>query len=167
MRASFPSVRVMVAGTLAASYTALTVALGDLSYGVINVRVADALLGVIPILGIPAVIGLFIGNIVSNVASPYGALDLLSPFAFLPGMLLVYKLRNGPVWVGYVVMWLVGATWVSWFLSTVIGLPFIAVAITVYPGIFLGDVVLPLMLLKALKSVLPKRFWLVSGNGGS
>ena len=47
----------------AALYAALVVILGGLSYGPIQVRVADSMLGAVPLLGIPGVLGAYTRSI--------------------------------------------------------------------------------------------------------
>ncbi len=66
------------AGVIAALYVALTYLAGlmNLAYGPVQFRFSEALT-VLPFLFPEAVPGLFIGCVVSNLLSPYGALDLV------------------------------------------------------------------------------------------
>ncbi len=66
------------AGVIAALYVALTYLAGlmNLAYGPVQFRFSEALT-VLPFLFPEAVPGLFVGCIVSNLLSPYGALDLV------------------------------------------------------------------------------------------
>ncbi len=52
------SKKIAVIAIYAALYAALVVALGPFSYGPLQIRVADALLAVIPLLGIAGVLGI-------------------------------------------------------------------------------------------------------------
>jgi len=64
------------AAVIASVYAVLTIALSPISYGPVQVRVADAL-GLLPyLLGFSAVIGLTVGCIVANAISPYGIWDM-------------------------------------------------------------------------------------------
>ena len=62
------------AAVIAAVYTALTLLLMPLSYGVMQIRVSEALT-ILPALTPAAIPGLFIGCLISNMIGPYGILD--------------------------------------------------------------------------------------------
>ncbi len=65
------------AAVIAAIYMGLTIVLGPLSYGEIQVRISDAML-ILPFLpgfGMDAVIGLTIGGFLGNLASLFGYID--------------------------------------------------------------------------------------------
>ena len=66
------------AGVIAALYVVLTYLAGlmNLAYGPVQFRFSEALT-VLPFLFPEAVPGLFVGCVVSNLLSPYGALDLV------------------------------------------------------------------------------------------
>ena len=66
------------AAVIAALYVALTYLAGlmNLAYGPVQFRFSEALTG-LPFLFPEAIPGLFVGCIVSNLLSPYGALDLV------------------------------------------------------------------------------------------
>ena len=66
------------AAVIAALYVALTYGAGlaNLAYGAVQFRFSEALT-VLPFLFPEAVPGLFVGCVVSNLLSPYGALDLV------------------------------------------------------------------------------------------
>ena len=84
------------AALIAALYTALTYLAGlmNLAYGTVQFRFSEALT-VLPFLVPEAVPGLFVGCIVSNLLSPYGALDLVvGSFATLFAALWTSKCRR-------------------------------------------------------------------------
>jgi uncharacterized membrane protein len=64
------------AAVIGAAYAALTLALAPLSYGVMQLRVSEALT-VLPYFTPAAIPGLFVGCIVANVISPYGIIDMV------------------------------------------------------------------------------------------
>lgn len=82
---------------IAAVYSALTIALGPLAYGEIQVRISDAML-ILPFLpgfGWDAVIGLTIGGFLGNLASPWGYIDwVFGPIANFIASLGVYTARK-------------------------------------------------------------------------
>lgn len=71
----------------AALYAALVVVLGPLSYGPIQIRIADSLLGAVPLLGLAGVLGHTLGVFVSNIFSPLGLIDLLNT---IPSFVMSY-----------------------------------------------------------------------------
>ena len=67
----------------AALYAVLVNVIPGLSFGVLNLRMADALLGAVPLLGIAGVLGHTLGVFVGNLPSPFGVIDLLNRFHHL------------------------------------------------------------------------------------
>jgi len=63
-------------GMIAALYASITVALAPISYGPVQFRVAEAL-ALLPFYIRVAIPSLFVGNIIANAFSPYGALDMV------------------------------------------------------------------------------------------
>lgn len=82
------------AAVIAAVYAVLTLALAPFSYGVMQVRVSEALT-ILPMFTPAAVPGLFIGCLLANMIGPYGILDMVSgSIATLLAAVVSYKLRN-------------------------------------------------------------------------
>lgn len=87
------------AAVIAAVYTALTLLLMPLSYGVMQIRVSEALT-ILPALTPAAIPGLFIGCLISNMIGPYGILDMvLGGTATLIAAIASYRLRSRPLLV--------------------------------------------------------------------
>lgn len=87
------------AAVIAAVYTALTLLLMPLSYGVMQIRVSEALT-ILPALTPAAIPGLFIGCLISNMIGPYGILDMvLGGAATLIAAIASYRLRSKPLLV--------------------------------------------------------------------
>lgn len=76
------------AGTIAAIYVALTVALAPISYGIYQVRVAEAL-AVLPFFYPPAIIALTVGCFIANIFGGQGLQDIIfgSSFTLLAGLM--------------------------------------------------------------------------------
>ena len=84
---------------IAAIYAALTLALAPLSYGVMQVRVAEALT-VLPFFTPAAVPGLFVGCFLANLLGPYGLADIVGgSLTTLIAAICSYKLREKPLLV--------------------------------------------------------------------
>ncbi len=85
---------------IAAIYTALSVALAPISYGMLQIRVSEAL-ALLPIFAPQAIIGVVLGCFLTNLigvftgANILGVLDVFfGTFATLCAAILTYKLRN-------------------------------------------------------------------------
>ncbi len=150
---------VATAAIYAALYAALTVALGQIGYGGVNFRVSNALLGLIPLIGWPAVIGQALGVLLANAASPY-SLDTLNVVPSFVFAFVIWKLRKVSVILGLALYSV--ALGVS--VSLVIGYPNLGLALTLLPyvtaGIFLATTVLGYILYRAVErtGVLQRRY---------
>ncbi|WP_130861992.1 QueT transporter family protein [Bacilliculturomica massiliensis] len=84
---------------IAALYAALTLALAPFSYGVMQVRISEALT-VLPFFTPAAVPGLFVGCLLANIIGPYGLADVIGgSLTTLIAAFLSYKLRGRPLLV--------------------------------------------------------------------
>lgn len=82
------------AAVIAAVYATLTLILMPLSYGVMQIRVSEALT-ILPFFTPAAIPGLFIGCLVSNMVGPYGILDMvIGSSATLIAAFFSYLLRK-------------------------------------------------------------------------
>lgn len=85
--------RLAKAMVVAAVYTALTIVLAPISYGIIQFRVSDSMLALafVRSLGVEAVVGLTIGGFLSNLPSPWGFWDwVFGPVANFLASLALY-----------------------------------------------------------------------------
>jgi len=106
---------------IAAVYAVLTLVLAPLSYGMMQVRVSEALC-VLPMFTPAAVPGLFIGCFVANMLGPNGVVDVLTgSAATLIAAIMSYKLRDKPKLVPLPPV-IANAVIVGWTLSVVYGL---------------------------------------------
>jgi uncharacterized membrane protein len=71
------TMRVSFAAILGALYTVLVIFLAPISFGVYQVRLADALLPLSMIFGVPSAIGFSLGCVVSNVYGGLGVVDIV------------------------------------------------------------------------------------------
>lgn len=79
---------------IGAVYTAITLLLMPISYGVMQIRIAEALT-ILPALTPAAIPGLFIGCFISNMVGPNGMIDMvLGSGATLIAAIASYKLRD-------------------------------------------------------------------------
>ncbi len=87
------------AAIIAAIYAALTIALMPISYGVMQIRVSEALT-VLPFFTPAAIPGLFVGCLIANIIGPNGLMDIiLGSGATLIAAVGSYYLRKRPAFV--------------------------------------------------------------------
>ena len=94
MRVKFNTRFWMQGGIIAAVYAVITMLLAPISYGMMQVRVSEALT-ILPALTPAAVPGIFVGCLIANLLSPIGIVDtVLGSLASLGAAILSYKLRR-------------------------------------------------------------------------
>lgn len=113
------------AGILAALYATVTIILAPISYGPIQVRVAEALT-VLPYIFPAAIPGLYVGCLLANVYGGYGLVDILAGSAItLMAALATYFLRKtGQPWLAPLPPILFNALGVSFYLHKIAHLPY-------------------------------------------
>lgn len=142
---------------LGALYIVIGLVIPSISFGAIQCRISDALHALIVIFGMPAVIGLTLGELIYNLYGfsagfALGALDLLSPIIFIIPKLLIHKLG----YKGLVIHVAFIAIWVAYLLST-FGVPFAPSVITVGIGSFVAEMILGVPLAKLVENSLDKK----------
>jgi len=139
-------------------YVSLGFGLQNIAFGNIQIRVADALYPLIAVLGLPCLVGTFLGHFIFNLYGfgtgiALGIGDLASPFIFLIPKWLIYKYGN-PTWkltlttVSHV---LFVAFWIPYLLLVMYAIPFWISVLTVGVGEFIAEIVLGIPLTLAIK----------------
>jgi uncharacterized membrane protein len=140
----------------AALYAVLVVVLGAFSYGPIQVRIADSMLGVVPLLGLAGVLGHTLGVFVGNIFSSAGPIDLLNTIpSFLMSFVVYYvykRTQNDYTVIATCVAYsVVIGTTVGWMLSYLYGLPLLLTIVYVAIGNIIATVLIGWPIFKALK----------------
>ncbi|MDG6950125.1 MAG: QueT transporter family protein, partial [Nitrososphaerota archaeon] len=94
------SLVVATAAVYAAMYVVLGVVFSPISYGVINLRVANVLIGLVPLLGWPAIIGQTLGVFIANqpaLGDPLGPIDLINVLPTFVFTWVIWRLRKKSV----------------------------------------------------------------------
>ena len=79
---------------IAALYTTITIAFAPFSYGLLQIRLSEALT-ILPFFTPAAIPGLFIGVIISNIMGGFGLLDIvLGSSATLIAAIMTYKIKR-------------------------------------------------------------------------
>lgn len=94
------SLVVATAAVYAATYVALVLAFGQISYGVVNLRVANVLVGLIPLIGWPAILGQALGVFIGNTVSTLGPIDLINVVPSFVFSWILWKARKTSVFLG-------------------------------------------------------------------
>ncbi|MGI0079438.1 MAG: QueT transporter family protein [Nitrososphaerales archaeon] len=151
------TVNLALTGVLAGVYGVATFALGIVSFGILNLRLTNILLGVVPIFGWPGVFGIALGVLLGNFASPLGPIDLLSAFFSLIGLSAIHLLRKRSVPAGLAIYDLILSLWVSFELSFVYRLPYLPTLYVVIAGMTLVLALAYFFYLALLRTGLRKR----------
>jgi len=145
-----------IIGMYAALYAALVIVLPGLSYGPIQVRIADSLVAVVPLLGLAGVLGHTLGVFVANLFSPAGPIDLLNTVPSFVMALIVYYVykrtdNDFTIIATCIAYSVVLGTTVGWMLSYLYGYPLLATIAYVILGNILASVLLGWPIFKLLK----------------
>jgi uncharacterized membrane protein len=108
-------------GIIAGLYAGLTVAFGFISYGPLQVRIAEALT-VVPFLWPAAVPGLTIGCAIANLFGPFGMVDVIVG-SLLTLIAALLTARMPRPWMAPLPPILVNAVGLSFYLPTMTGVP--------------------------------------------
>ncbi len=151
------------AAVYAAMYVVLVLAFSPISYGVINLRVANMLVGLVPLIGWPAVVGQALGVFIANqpaFGDQLGVIDLINVVPSFVFAWVLWKLRNRSVFLGLTLYSVALGVSVSYALSYAFNLPLIVEIPQVTAGIFLATAVLGYLMYKAVSrlGVIQRRF---------
>lgn len=154
---------VATASMYAAMYVALSFLFNPISYGVINVRVANVLVGLVPIIGWPAILGQTLGVFIANqpaLGDPLGPIDLVNVIPSFISSYLLWRLRNKSVLLGLTLYSLSLGVTVSYALNYAFNIPLFIEIPQVTAGIFFATTVLGYALYRSVKrlGVLQRRF---------
>lgn len=151
------------AAVYAAMYVALALVFGPISYGPINLRVANVLMGLIPLIGWPAVLGQTLGVFIANqpaLGDSLGPIDLLNVIPSFLFSLLLWKLMNKSVFLGLTLYSVALGITVSFALNYAFNLPLLVGIPQVTAGVFIATAVFGYLLYRSVKrlGVLQRRF---------
>lgn len=145
-----PTRSLVIGAMVAALYVALTLLLQAISFGAIQLRVAEAMT-LLPVLFPQSIPGLFIGCLIANLVSQYGILDIVfGSLATLLAALLTWKLRKN-LWLAALPPVLVNAVVIGIVLHVQANLPLFLTMLTVGGGQALSVYVLGIPLVMALQ----------------
>ncbi|HHU75367.1 MAG TPA: QueT transporter family protein [Firmicutes bacterium] len=138
------------AGIIAALYIAVTFLLSAISFGPVQVRIAEGLT-LLPILFPEAIVGLFLGCFLANLLGPFGAADIV--FGSLTTLLaayITYRFRHRSV-IAYLSPIVLNAFLVSLYLYLLFSVPYWPTVLTIGAGQTVAVLGLGLPLLRLLR----------------
>ena len=125
-KVKFDSKAIALTAVFAALYAVLVLALAGISFQIVQVRVADALIPLSIVFGWPAVLGVTIGGAVANIASP------------MPSVITDIALGSLANFIASVAAWKIGASKIRKILSEFLGCLAATVLITFIVGTYLA-----------------------------
>ncbi|MCL2642635.1 MAG: QueT transporter family protein [Candidatus Bathyarchaeota archaeon] len=144
----------------AALYVVLVTVFIPISFGPLQVRIANSLIATIPLFGFAGVLGQTIGVLISNVLTPaelfpFDLLNAIPSFIMSFVVYYIYKKTNNDYTVivtGIVYSAVIGIT-VGWMLHQVLHIPLIASIVSVTFGNIVASVLIGWPLFKLLKNI--------------
>ena len=124
-------------------------AFAPISFHQIQIRVANALIGLVPLLGWPGIYGIALGVLLGNLSSPLGPIDLLSVLPSFAGLFAIYKLRTKSIILGLQIYSTLISFWVALMLYFVFNLPYLITFIYVFVGVTIATTGLGYLLYKS------------------
>jgi len=157
------SILIATASIYAALYVSLVLVFSPISYGAVNIRVANILMGLVPIIGWPAIVGQALGVFIANqpaLGDPLGPIDLVNVIPVFFFSFVLWKLRKRSVFLGLTLYSIALGVSVSFALNYAFNLPLVVEIPQVTAGIFLATAVLGYTLYKSVKrlGILQRRF---------
>jgi len=144
---------ITTAAIIGALYAALTIILAPISYGPIQMRVAEALT-VLPYFFPQAIPGLYLGCMAANIFGGFGPIDIFGgSFLTLIAAILTYWLRRfKKPWLAPLPPVVINALGVSLYLSLLADVPYWATVGYIAVGQFAACYILGLVLLYTIKN---------------
>ncbi len=154
------SLTVASASVYAALYVALVYLFNPISYGQVNLRVANIVVGLVPLMGWPGVIGQTVGVLIANLASPLGPIDLVNVIPSFVFSWLIWRLRKKSVFLGLTLYSVALGLSVSFALNYAFNLPLLVEIPYVTLGVFVATAVFGYIFYRAVQKlgVLQRRF---------
>lgn len=137
---------------ITSSYSILTVALGELGYSWVQIRVSEALTPLPFLMGFSATAALTLGCVIANLSSPVGLPDMIfGPLLTLCAAILSWKFNFGKRIVACIYPVLVNAFGVSAYVSSFYGVPYLMSVVTIAAGESIAAILLGYPLLIAIE----------------
>jgi uncharacterized membrane protein len=141
----------------AAIYAAGTLGLPKLALLAYQVKVGEIPTAFVAIFGMPAVLGLTLGQFIANLGVEASPITSLTPIFSFVGLLVIYYTRKFSTLAGCIAYILITSAWLTFLLPTVSQVPQPTVAYSVLAGQFIAVIIGYLGYLLVRKTILNKQ----------
>jgi uncharacterized membrane protein len=124
------------AAVYAAMYVSLVEVFQPVSYAQFQLRIANVLVGLIPLMGWAGIVGQTAGVFISNISSPLGPVDMLNAIPTMLFSIIIWKTRRVSVLLGFLLYSVGLGASVSVSLNYAVGLPWFVTMPYVSASIF-------------------------------
>jgi uncharacterized membrane protein len=124
------------AAVYAAMYVSLVEVFQPVSYAQFQLRIANVLVGLIPLMGWAGIVGQTAGVFISNISSPLGPVDMLNAIPTMLFSIIIWKIRRVSVLLGFLLYSVGLGASVSVSLNYAVGLPWFVTMPYVSASIF-------------------------------
>jgi uncharacterized membrane protein len=141
-----------LAASFAAVYAVAVVLLAPISYGIMQVRLADALIPLSMVFGLPVIYGVTLGNIIANLYGGYGPIDVMfGTLANLLASYVAFRLRSKPL-LGCFSATMIVSLIVGGYLWILVGVPIEVSLLGLFVGSFIAITILGYLLQRFISS---------------
>jgi len=149
--------RLTLISVFVAIYVVLVEILPFISYGQINIRVADILYGLAPFFPVEIMLAAPLATLLSDTTSSFGAYDFIGSTCVVAVAIFscVQVQRSFSILGGFIVFDLILSSWLSWlvwWVGTGGAAPFWIIAAFVFVGNVIAEIVLPFSFYRIMKS---------------
>lgn len=148
--------RIAFVSVFVAIYVVLVEVLPFISYGQINIRVADMLYGLAPFFPIEVLLAAPLATFLSDITSPFGFYDFIGSTCIIAISMFacVQVQRRFSILGGFVAFDLILSSWLSWlvwWVGTGGTAPFWVIAAFVFVGNVIAEIILPFSFYRIMK----------------
>lgn len=156
-RVLYKSQRLALIGVFVAVYVALVEVLPFISYGQLNVRIADVLYGLAPFFPEEVIFAAPLATFISDLYSPFGFYDFVGSTCVIAVAMIacVQIQRRISIFGGFLVFDAILSSWLSWlvwWVGTGGTVPIWLIALFVFVGNAIAEILLPFSLYKIMRT---------------
>ncbi len=140
-----------------AVYAAGTLGLPKISLLAYQVKIGEIPSAFVALFGLPAVLGLTLGQFIANLGVEATPIAMLSPIFSFVGLLIIYYSRKSSTLAGCIAYIVITTLWLTFLLPTVSRVSPTVAAYSAFIGQFIAVIIGYLGYVLAVKTMLPQR----------
>lgn len=140
-----------------AVYAAGTLGLPKISLLAYQVKIGEVPSAFVALFGLPAVLGLTLGQFIANLGVEAAPIVMLSPIFSFVALLIIYYSRKSSTLAGCIAYIVITALWLTFLLPTVSHVSLTVAAYSAFIGQFIAVIIGYLGYVLAIKTMLPHR----------